>query len=287
MYCKYCGSELNKDAKFCTNCGASVVSDKPAINNPTPPVNNETPINNVVNNVPQNNKKNSNVIFIIIIVLLLILIGVVSAKLVIDNFGNKRNSDIPVKIDENKKENDKDNKNDSINNIKNDNDDKGSDYEIYNGYKFKKSSDYEFVVKDNNLIIYSNFIKIAYSTLILNGTLDDVDNNYEELMQNFASQGFTELEYEKCSYKGKEFGIFESNEAVIIFVPISSNKLMRFALFDTGEATAGADILDDLIKIINLLDLTTLSASTGNSNYGELKIPDGTKSNIKIDTINK
>ena len=223
MYCKYCGSELNKDAKFCTNCGANVVMDKPVMDNPTPPVN-----NNVVNNVPQNNKKNSNVIFIIIIVLLLILIGVVSAKLVIDNFGSK-------------------------------------------------SSDYEFVVKDNNLIIYSNFIKIAYSTLILNGTMDDVDNNYEELMQNFASQGFTELEYEKCSYKGKEFGIFESNEAIIIFVPISSNKLMRFALFDTGEATAGADILDDLIKIINLLDLTTLSASTGNSNYGELKIPDGTK----------
>lgn len=27
MYCQYCGSELNSDMKFCTNCGAKVQAD--------------------------------------------------------------------------------------------------------------------------------------------------------------------------------------------------------------------------------------------------------------------
>lgn len=294
MNCRKCGNLLNENDPFCRVCGEPV--NNGAVMGTTVGINNQNvqpnmqqvqpagqynqmgqqvnnmqqmqqygqPMQQPVQTVPQQQKSNKNIILIIIIILLVAAIGVVGFLLVKDNLKDTTKKD-DVKVTE-KKNDDKEPKNDN----KPEDDDKDNDisvnndnYVTYDGYKFKKQKGFDYSFEGGFLFAVSDKTDIPYGIIIHDEDYNYVENNIEIIAEELELDGFTDVEYNTLTYKSKRFIIIISNEACIIFIK-HGDKTFEFDLAEPGNASSAAEILDEIITLMDGIETDDLTSAEPN-----------------------
>lgn len=225
MFCKYCGSKMPENAKFCQNCGGSnepitggnaPVNNQPVVNNPIPP----QPVNNpTMNNTPMTNntpKKNNTILLIV-----LIIIGICAIAVpIILTAVNKGNDDEEIK------------ENTNVNNEQKE-EEKEPEVEYptntievqYSGYTFAIPKEYTYMEYEGNLALIPSDSSWIIMFVFSDGEFDVLKTQLDVLDDTLADQ------YENASSQYKTYQGYE----YILTDFVSDGSKMQMILTDAGN----------------------------------------------------
>lgn len=243
MFCKYCGSKMPENAKFCQNCGGQTESNSnPQVNVPVNnPVVNNQPVNNMpINNVPMttNGPKNNNMLLIILVIVGICAIAVPIILTVMND------SD---KVEDSKKED---------TTIKNEDKDEEPETEIeypttnttsvqYSGYTFAIPNEYTYMEYEGNLAVLPSDSSWIVMFVFSDGEFDDLKTQLPVLDATLAEQ-YENASSEYKTYQGEEY---------ILTDFVSDGSTMQMILTDAGNGKILMSLLMPIDASVTFDDL--------------------------------
>ena len=252
--------------------GEPIYKEISSINNSQSNVeNNNQNINNIqnINHNQHNNQSNGKLLGFIIGILAFLIVAILTSVVILLLFKNKDSKPSNTHSNTNEYE-----ENTNINNNTNTNNNSSDNSYIFKGFKFNKQNNYNYIEKDNYLLIYSNSISFTIDTFY--GSMTNIKGLIDVTKNSFVESGYTVINSGIKSVSNNEIVFYdiddETYKATIFFVESSKNDIA----FEVVVMHKNNDISDSYIE--EALKVVLDSSYTGNySNY---------QSNIDIPKLN-
>ena len=245
MFCKYCGSKMPENVKFCPNCGgsneqpvggSSQVNNQPVNNSPIPP---QTVNNSTVNNHPMmnNTPKNNNTVLLIV----LIIIGICAIA-------------VPIILTTVNKDNEEE-KTQENTNVNNEHEEEENEPEVeqpaniievqYSGYTFSIPKEYTYMEYEGNLALLPSDSSWLIMFVFSEGDFDVLKTQLDVLDSTLAGQ------YEMAT---SQYKTYQGHEYILTDF-VSDGEKMQMILTDVGNDKILMSLLMPIETSVSFNDL--------------------------------
>lgn len=246
MFCKYCGSKIPENAKFCQNCGGKLdvnLSAQMSNNNAVlTPNNNSTSMNNIP--MTNSTSKSNNTILLIF----LIIVGICAIVVPIIFMGNDSLKET-------------ENKSNEETNIKNEEDKNEPEIEYpkdttnvqYGGYTFEIPTEYTNMEYDGNLAVLPSdgswIIMFVFSDANFNELKTQIS-----LLDSMLSEQYPNASSEYKTYQGYEYILTnftsDGKEMKMVLTDVGNDKLLMSLLMPMDTSVTFDDLFSIAFPII-------------------------------------